>query len=400
MARFRYTAFSTDGQRETGYLEAESDLAAFSKLTDLALTVTELVSVDGGAVREGATDGKPLGPGVQAELAEQLAVLLGTGLPALRVAEIVARMASAHGLRRHFSRVVQLMSDGKGFAESMEQASGRLSPLFAVLASVGEGAGAAGAQFPLLAKVLRRQDRIRSQITSALIYPAILLLGGAAMVLFMAVFLAPRLDAIFSSAGREPPAALAAFSTLGAMWTNGTLPAAGAAVLVAAASFSRLRGSRSVLGRVKFRLPVVGPLARDVAMSHMVRSLQLLLNAGVPLSAALSRTAGSFPDMPYSSAFDAAAAAVEAGGRAYDVLGQDRTISPLVRELFAIGEETNTLSRILETVAETLDQGVERGLQRAMAMLTPVLTLVVGGGIALVVASVMSAILSINDLAF
>ncbi|WP_028031207.1 type II secretion system F family protein [Gemmobacter nectariphilus] len=400
MPRFRYTAFSTDGQRETGYLEAESDLAAFSKLADLGLTVTELVPDGGGAVRQGTIGGKPLGPGVQAELAEQLAVLLGAGLPAPRVAEIVARTASAPMLRRHFSRVVQLMSDGKGFAESMEQASGRLSPLFAVLSSVGEDAGAAGAQFPLLAKVLRRQDRIRSQITTALIYPAILLLGGAGMVLFMAVFLAPRLDAIFSSAGREPPAALAAFSALGMMLASGILPAAGAAVLIAVAAFSRLRGFGVVLRRLQLWLPVIGPITKDVAMSHMMRSLQLMLNAGVPLSVALSRTAGSFSDAPYAPVFESASAMIEAGGRAYDVFGQERTISPLVQELFTIGEETNTLGRILGIVAETLDQGVERRLQRAMAMLTPVLTLVVGGGIALVVASVMSAILSINDLAF
>ena len=72
----------------------------------------------------------------------------------------------------------------------------------------------------------------------------------------------------------------------------------------------------------------------------------------------------------------------------------------MFRALFAIGERTNTLPQVMDSIATALEDQTERQAQRAMTLLTPVLTLVIGGGIAMLVYAVMGALLTVNDLAF
>ncbi|RGP35902.1 type II secretion system F family protein [Pseudotabrizicola alkalilacus] len=396
MPRFRYAAYAADGSAENGALQAASEAEALKRLAALGLTVTDLGPDRAG---QGAAGGRIIPLAAQADLAEQLSVLFAARLPAPKVAEIVATSNRTPAIRRHFQRVGQLMADGAGFADAMEQASDRLSPLFSVMASIGQATARPGQQMPQLATALRRQQKMLGQLSGALVYPAILLVGGVGIILVMSLFLAPRLAVIFTSVNQPLPSAIAGFVALGEGVVVWGLPVA---IGVAAALLWVIRALRrpgSDLRRMMRRFPGFGPVLRDVSLARIVRAVQLMQEAGMPLAVSLSAAASAFSTDPEAALFARAAEALEGGARASSVLSQDPSLPAMLREMIRIGEETNTLPQVLSVAATALEDEVERRLQRMMALATPLLTLLIGAVIALIVGSVMSAILSVNDLA-
>jgi general secretion pathway protein F len=244
-----------------------------------------------------------------------------------------------------------------------------------------------------LARSLRRQEKLSSQISGALVYPAILMVAGLCVFLLMALFLAPRIATIFTSIDRPLPFGLGVFIAIGDVLRNW-------GVFLFVGLVGLLVGAASVLRRLKFRIPVVGKLLREASLARLSRSLSLMLSAGVPLAPALREASTALPADPVAQVFETAATAIESGGAGRDVFAAAPELPASFRELYAIGERTNTLSRVLEAVAASLEDSTERNAQRMATLLTPLLTLVIGGSVSLLVYAVMSALLSVNDLAF
>jgi general secretion pathway protein F len=402
MPRFRYTAFSSDGVREDGTLEVASEAQAWDKLTSLSLTVVDLVVDHGDTARQ--TPGWTLRRGVplaaQAELAEQLSVLFAARLSAMQIVEVVEKGSTLPVLRRKFQRIGQLMADGATFPDAFADAGTELHPLFVSLARIGQTTGDPAALMKSLASTLRRQQKIASQISGALVYPLILLVGGIGILVLMSLYLAPRLATIFTSVERAVPLELSIFIAAGELLRDWwpIIVIAMLALLVAVPAYARSR--KRQLSRLIQRLPIVGQIARDASLSRFVRSVQIMLAAGMPLAPTLRATAAAMPFDPLARHFEAAGVAIEAGGAGRDSFAATPDLPAMFRELFAIGERTNTLPSVMDSAASALEDQVERRAQQAMTLLTPILTLFVGGGIALLVYAVMSALLSVNDLAF
>ncbi len=402
MPRFRYTAYSAEGVREDGTLEAASESQAWEKLTALNLTVVELLKDSGSsqARPQGWRIGRSIPIAAQADLAEQLAVLFQARLTAMQIVEVIEKGTSVPALRRKFQRMGQLMSDGSTFPNALSEVGHDLNPLFVSLTRIGQETGDPAALMKSLATTLRRQQKMTSQISTALVYPAILILGGMGILALMSFYLAPRLATIFTSVEEEVPTAISVFIKIGS-FLSGWWFVLVAVILVGLILLPfYVRRHRYGVNLMVQRLPIFGSIARDASLARMSRSVQITLAAGVPLAPTLRATATALPLEPLSRHFEAAAESIEAGGTGREAFTEAHGLPRLFQELFAIGERTNTLPSVTEAVATALEDQVERRVQRTMLLLTPVLTFVIGGGIATLVYAVMSALLSVNDLAF
>ncbi len=402
MPTYSYRAYGARGTVETGSLDSPSEAAAYQTLKALGLTVVEL--------REGAAvaalpwwrrdislgDGRlPLAD--QAALAEQMATMLRVRLPVLEMLRILAQGTARAETREKLERTARLVAEGMPLAQAFAQAGPKVAPVFLSLLRAGALSDALPEQLTDLARLLRLQEQLRGQVATALLYPAILVAAAVAVMLIVALTLAPALAPLFQGEGREMPGSLAFFLGLGNLirgwwWLilPGLLAAGGATVL----------GLRAGWGRVAFRLPLFGPLMRDAALLALVRSLALMLKAGRPLAEALRGMVDADPAGPFAPDLRAAVAALEGGGRAHAALAEGGRLPPLVRELFRVGEEANALVPVLEALAQSVQGQMDQSTQRLLRLLTPILTLIIGGAVGALVYSIMGAVLSINDLAF
>lgn len=333
---------------------------------------------------------------VQAALAEEMATMLRVRLPVLDMLRLLAQGAERADARARLARVARLVAEGTALPDAFAQAGPRVAPVFLALLRAGEASTTLPEQLAELARLLRRQDQVRSQVATALIYPAILLAAALAVGLIVALTLAPALAPIFADQGRPPPAAVAAFLLIGDLittrwpWLLAGLAGAGFAGYVVV----RAAGSRIAL-----TLPVFGDLSRDAALLTLLRSLALLLRAGRPLATSLRAVAGFDRTAPFAATALAAAAELENGGRAHVALTANRRLPPMVRDLFRVGEEANSLVLVLDSLAATQADRLERRSRRLLQLLTPVLTLLIGTMIGVLVYSIMDAVFAINDLA-
>ena len=402
MARFRYLAFDADGRREDGSIDAIHADQAHERLAGLGLTVANIApDSDGRASPLGRISAiKTYGVAEQADLAEQLALLFGAGLRLVEVLRLAAASVRSRRLRQTLLRLKQLVEDGQSLPDALASAGPGLSPLFISTVRMGETSSQLPHMLNHLATALRRQEKLTAHVGGALIYPFILIAGGMAVFTVMTVFLAPRLSTIFLSANRPMPAELAFFTSLGSFLASwGYLVSIGLTVVVFGGLVA-VKTRRKYILRGVARLPVMGSLLRDASLVRLSGATGFLLQAGIPLDVALREVADAFENELFADLFQSAAASVEGGGRAATIFQDDQHLSPLFRELFAVGEQTNRLPEVLAAASQQLEAQTQRRTQAALTLLTPILTLVIGGAIAFLVYSVMSALMSVNDLAF
>ena len=400
--RFAYKAYSASGEVEAGDIDSPTEATAYETLRGLGLTVVKLhEGADLSAVpwhrREVALFGSGMSLSEQAALAEQMATMFKVHLPVLQILRVLSEGATRADTRIRLDRVARLVADGMPLALSFAQAGPKVRPLFLTLLTTAEQSDTLPSQLTQLALLLRQQDQLRGHVATALVYPVILILAAIGVVLIVSLTLAPALAPLFDGQGREMPRALGAFLWLGEAFRAHWLVILGVGIPVSLIAFV---GLRKVLGRLTFRLPLFGPLARDAALLAMVRSLALMLRAGQPLVEAFRTVAEANRANPYAAEMSAAAQSLEQGERAYDGLTKNGRLPTMARELFRVGEEANSLVPMLEALAASLSGQLEQRTQRVLRMMTPILTLILGGIIGGLVYAIMGAVLSINEVVF
>lgn len=400
MSRFRYEAVSTSGTPETGEIEAENEGGAWTALRGSGLTVLSLDEASAArpsTLKLGLAKGR-LPIAAQADLAELLAVLVSAQLSPRDIVRIVGASSRRPEVRGDFDRIGRLTNEGQGFSAAFAQVAWRYDPLFNSLIAVSETVGRTPEVFGELAMALRRSEKLRSDFSNALVYPAILAIAAVLVLSLISFFLVPRLEPLFLTTGRPLPMALSAFALFGDLIS--IFLVASPLWLVGLAFFGYwLRTKPGIAPSIMARLPVLGSLVGTTQVMRMTRALSLLIRAGVPLPDALENVAASFPGGAYPQSFLRAAEQLKQGLPAAIAFREDAALPAAFCEIFDLGEQTNTLPAMTRTVAELLDQEVERETKRMAAAITPLMTLALGllvGGVAY---SVMSAVLSINDLA-
>jgi general secretion pathway protein F len=214
--------------------------------------------------------------------------------------------------------------------------------------------------------------------------------------------LIPSISPIFTDAGLPLPGILNTFADLQENWVRAALVLGFVSVGSAALWNKAKRNSEMMLGidQLKCSLAVVGKLIQIREAGGFARALGTLLSARVPLMSAMQTARALVTNRHLNALYQKAIERVPEGTplhRAFDGTG----LLPATSLRFvAVGEESGQLGPMLIQVATVLEGDLQRHIERMVGLLTPILTLAVGGSIGALIMQVMSAVLSINNLAF
>ena len=275
-------------------------------------------------------------------------------------------------------------------------------PDYRAILGAGEAGGITGRVLTQIADLLAQRLEMRAKITSALVYPIILVLMSLASVAVIVFFLLPTISPIFIDAGLPLPGILSTFADIQDNWLSVTL-ALGVAAMACALLYRKARQNTDVMlamDRLKSSLPVIGKLIRAREAGGFARALGTLLGARVPLMSAMQTARALVINRHLNALYQHAIGRVPEGmplHRAFDGAG---LLPASSLRLIAVGEESGQLGTMLIEVATVIETDLQRQIERMVGMLTPLLTLAVGGSIGALIMHVMSAVLSINNLAF
>lgn len=404
MPRFAYKAVDPGGRVIEGEMEAASRQA-----------VVERLKADGhvpirAETRRGAWLTTPVFGGGGRRLdgrdvlgfTRELATLLEAGLPLDRALGIFAEMASSTALRDAVRRVREKLRQGMPLADALEADPARFPEYAVGMVRAGEAGGALPAVLTRLAQSLERAQALRDEVRTALQYPILVLAMSGLSVIVLLTAVIPEFKPLFADMGAAMPLntriVIGASDLFRAYWWTLAFP-----VLLVVLLVERNRSNpkwRMARDRVMLRLPLIGELTRKIEAARMSRTLGTLLANGVPVLTALTMTAGALSNQAIAGSIANLRTRLKKGEGLAEPLRQAGVLPPLAVQLVRVGEETGQLEAMLLRLADIYDEEVRRGIKRLLGLLVPLITIALGGFVAFIIGSMLSAIMSTYSLAF
>lgn len=407
MPQFAYRALTEAGERVSGEIEAGDEKGAIQRLHAQGLIPIEAAPAAAGApglLGDIATT-RPAGGrrgGMVTVATRELATLLEAGETVESALALVAEELDPKGLGGTLSSILAKVRSGASLSEAMAGEPRTFSRLYVGMVRAAEATGRLAEVLTELATLRERQERLRRQLTSALIYPIILTLTALGAIIVLLLYVVPQFTPVFAGAeDRLPATTLAILDT--ALWLRANGPSLGIAIaggLLAVILALRMGAIRLAVHRLALRLPGIGTLARERATAEIGRGLATLLKGGLDLPTALLMLREMVSNLAVGEALGRAAIAVRQGRRLAEALGAEQVLQPLGQKLLRTGEESGRLELLSRHVGERFEERTANRLQRFVALLEPILVIGLGGIVGGIVIAILTAVLSVNELAF
>ena len=407
MPRYVYRSYDQRGVLKSGTLDTQSREAALEALRRegyFPLEVTEGAAPSGQRWWEREVFGR--GHLSLADLAlftHELASLIKADLPldeALRIVSLQPMMSAK--IRKVTHSVLNAILEGNSLSGALAGCGTDFPEYYWRLVQAGEASGSIGEVLDDISAFLERSSEVRGQIGSALIYPAILLAAACGALVVIMTVLLPTLLPLFKDAGAALPPTIKflvdAQTVVAQNWI--AIPIALASVVAALIAASQNQKLRLSFHRAQLQLPVIGSVIANRETSRLSRTLATLTRNGVPMLEAVRLSGSVLRNLAFASAVTDAGESLKAGGSLSAPLMQSGLFSELSLRLITVGEQTGQLDVMLMRVAIIYEAILQRQLVRLTSLITPMLTLLIGGMVGGLILTVMSAILSVNELAF
>ena len=406
MPSFRWSAINGGGDVVRGIMEAPDRLAVVERLqrqgqvvlradpADQRRGLADLLQIELGRAR--ALDKATLGA-----ITRELAIMLAAGQDLDRALRFVVDNARNTRARAILGNVRDKVRGGSSLAAALAGEPRSFSKLYIGLVRAGEAGGTLAATLERLATLLERERSLSANLRSALIYPALLIVAATGSILLLLDYVLPQFVPIFEQAGAELPTATRALMVLGTIvgaagpWL---LLALLAGVLMARQLLLR-PAYRMKVDRLLLRLPVAGALMRETLAARFTRTLGSLLQNGVPLIPALGIAKDALGNLAAAAAVEGAALGAKGGAGLARPLAAAGLFPARTIHLLQLGEEAAQLSAMALKAADIHDEQARLMMQRLVALAVPLITITMGLAVAGIVSALLTAMLSLNDLA-
>ncbi len=316
---------------------------------------------------------------------QELAVLLDAGISLVEALQTLAEKEPSAAVRATLAAVIAALEQGRPLSAALREHPTAFDELVCAIVAANERTGQLSPALAQHARYLAWVDQLRARLLAACVYPAMLLLVGGAVILFLLLYVLPRFAGILDGLGDALPWGSRLLIEFGQ--TAGAHPLAvlgGIALLVGAGlALWRQAGLRQRLQAALWTLPGLGPRLRVLALARLYRSLGMLIAAGVPVLAGL-RIVEAVVAAPWRPAVARAAEGVARGERLSDALETQDLATPVARRMLRVGERSGELAAMLERAAAFHDEEAVRLTELLSRAINPALMLIMGlliGGI-------------------
>ncbi len=399
MSTFRYRGFEASGRARQGFLEALDRKDAREKLAGrgvLAESVDPVSDESWSTSRRGKSS---FGVGLRATFYREVGALLKAGIPLTAALDLLLETPEQE---RQASRIALLrdrIREGQPLARALAEASPQVSLFERAALEAGEKSGHLDATLDQLADYLEGQARLRESLTSAMLYPCLVVVLAFLVAVGLLGFVLPMLSGLFKESGATLPwltRALLAVSRSLPIWLPALVLSLGLVVVWGRRRWrSDLEVQRQGLRRLD-RVPLYRQGARTLVALRFARTLVLLLRGGVSAVDALELAGLATGNAWVADLVRQQAEAVKHGTSLSNAI---RAVPPLesLSGWMKAGEASGDLIALLDKAADRLQQRWQTYLTRTTSLLEPVLILMVGAFVLLIALAILLPVLSLNS---
>jgi general secretion pathway protein F len=404
MPAFRYVAIDKAGHIARGTMDAPSEAEVISHLqrqgqipmrAEPATRRTPIADLLNRELRSRALNRQDL-----TEITRELAVMLAAGQDLDRSLRFLLDIAPNARVRGVLDQLRKSVRDGSALAAAMQQQPESFPRLYIGIVRAGEAGGTLAETLERMATLLERQRSMAATIKSAMIYPGLLTLVAIGSITLLLTTVLPQFVPLFQQNGAALPTSTQMLIDAGDLVSGyglyGLLALAG--VFLAVRQLLRQPGPRLLADRLTLRLPLIGGLVREALAARFSRTLGTLVINGVPLLASLAVVRDALGNLAAAAAVDRAALKAKDGAGLARPLEESGIFPLRTIYLLRLGEETAQLGPMALRAADIHEEQTRLGVQRLVSLLVPAITICMGAAVAFIVASLLMAMLSLNQL--
>lgn len=411
MPAYAYTGVRKDGKAVKGIESADTVAALKQNLKRAGIFLTAVsettnqAAASGGAGLGREIDLSALFDRINQKTVSRttrlLATLLCAGVTLPESLSAITEQVESRRFKGILSDVTTKVNEGSALADALARYPDVFVPLYINMVRAGEASGSLETVLLRIADFMDQQEELKGKVTSAMIYPLIMVLLSGGIVTLLMLKVVPQITEMFEGMNAELP-----WNTKFLIWSSETLAAywylIAAALFGVSWLFRRWRASE--LGRVTgdailLKLPVVGDLARKLAIARFARTLSTMLASGVQLLAALDIVRALLGNAVLEKVVGTARDNIREGEGIAPALKRSGQFPGLVTHMIAVGERSGQLEQMLNDVANAYDREVNIALSRMTSMLEPLMIVVMGGSVGFIVFSIMQPIMMLNEMA-
>ena len=321
----------------------------------------------------------------------QLSNMLGAGLPLPIALTTIEKQTDNQKLKAATKNIYENINQGRTLSESLAQHRDIFSNLFINMIAAGEAGGNLDEILVRISSFIEHEASLKQKISSAMMYPVILLVAGVVVVCFVVTSVIPPFAKIFSESGMPLPLPTLILYNLNFIIRGYWL----ISIAFLTASWFGLKwwgktpkGKMSI-DRFKLKLPLWGDLLRKMEIARLTKTLSTLLSSGIPMIQALQVTENTIDLAPIALAIKQVNESVGKGENISKPLEASRQFPPMVIHMIAVGEETGTLEVMLSKVSDFYDLSTEITIKKVTSLLEPMFLVIIGGLVGFIFASIL-----------
>jgi general secretion pathway protein F len=329
-----------------------------------------------------------------------LALLLKAGARLDDGLELLANDTDVGRLRPTVRKIRAAILAGESFAEAIARHPALFPPMYVALVRVGEVSGTLDHILEMLGNERVRAEALSRKFTDALHYPAFVLLAAGGVLLFFVLFVLPQFSSVLRDFNAKTDSVIETFLALSDLLrAHGIEIGAAISILLAGCWLLwRQPGTRAAVITEVSRLPVISSIFGFHRTALFCRNLGTLLGSGVTLTATLRILVDIMAVTGKGAVWTAMSDRVRHGGKLSEALAASAILPAMAVRMLRLGEETGQLPALAGRVAEFYEAKLQRHLDRIVAIVGPLaiitISVVVGG----LIVSVMTALLSVNQM--
>lgn len=373
MPGFNYTAIDRNGKRVRSSLEASSIETAKSSLRGAGYMILD--------IKEQTTLNRDIEiPFLGNPKAKDMAVFCRQFVSILRagvsVASVLAMLGQQTGNKKLRAAIREMQADvekGESLAASMRRHPKIFPAILVNMVAAGEASGNLEESFRQMELYFDRSKRTKSKVTSAMIYPCVLIVVMIVVLIVMMTKIIPNFLKTFEDMDAELPkltrGVMAVCEWFESWWWVPLLVLV--ALIVGGVLFHRTDKGKHFFGWLARKTPVVGNLTVKSACATFCRTMEVLIGSGLTLTDSMDLAASNMGNIYYLEAIRDARALVAEGTPLRESLLRTGIFPPMVSNLVGVGEETGDLQSMMGKVADYYDEEVEEATKKLLNLMEP-----------------------------
>lgn len=397
--KFTYKAVTTDGKIIRGIVEAKEVKEAAVYLRNRGFLPIKISSTQNKLFAKYFAFLNKVKSSDLVFFTRQLSSMLNAGLTLMQALNILKDQVQNDLMKEVVNGIISEIEEGRSFSGAISKYPGVFSNIYISLIKAGETSGLLDKILFRLAENMEKQEKLKSTIKSAMVYPIIIISGMLGVMLIMMLFVMPQLESLYTSLDISLPLPTQIVLGISKFISTFWFLVLGLFALFAFLfrRWHKTESGQLIIDDFILKVPLIGKIIRNTILTEFTRTLGLLIGAGSLVVESLREISDITGNIHYKNAIIGVSKRVEHGITVGDAMGSYVLFPPIIVQMVKIGEETGKMDDSLTHVSEYYEREVDQAVKTLTTAMEPIIMIILGVGVAFLIISVITPIYKITS---